>query len=167
MNSSNSRNEAVLICDTGPVLALARINFLPVLHELFPRCLLTEVVLAECLGKPMSFDALVIQESVKSNILDVVRAPPARAALTQLDFGERSVIEYALRHKAIALLDERHAREIARQLDVRVIGSIGVILLAKRKCYIDSAMYCIRRLVDSGYYLSPELVEQSRILAGE
>lgn len=167
MKSSNSRNEDTLICDTGPLLALARINFLPVLHKLFPSCFLTETVLAECLGKPQLPDARVIQAAVTTKILTVVKTPLVRDALCQLDEGEQSVLETALRRNAVALLDEKRGRILARQLGVRVIGSLGVILLAKHQHYIESAMPYIQSLSVSGYYLSPEFVEQCRLLAGE
>jgi hypothetical protein len=63
--------------------------------------------------------------------LDVHSCPDVDPALCALDSGEREAIALALATNAdTVLLDERKARQVARGRQLRVAGTLGVILLA-------------------------------------
>ncbi len=167
MKSGNSRTNELLVCDTGPLLALGRVGFLPILPGLFSSCLVPDIVCAECLAKPGFPDATAVQQAVAANWLEVVGALPIRPALQELDAGEAATIELALARSGVALLDEKRGRALARRFGVRVLGSLGVILLAKQCHCIPAVMPYVNRMAASGYYLSPDLITRCRILAGE
>jgi predicted nucleic acid-binding protein len=60
MTSNNLTNQ-LLVADTSPLLALARIDFLESLSHLFSSVFVTQTVLNECLIKPARQDAKSIQ----------------------------------------------------------------------------------------------------------
>lgn len=51
------------------------------------------------------------------------------------------------------VLDDPEARRCANSLNIRVIGSLGVVMLAKQKGLIIEAKPFIERLRQMGFYL--------------
>lgn len=167
MNSSNLTNETLLVADTGPLLALARIDVLHLLVDLFTRVVVTETVIQECLAKPERWDAQIIVRALEAGWLCREPDPPARAALSVLDQGEKTVLEYALRHNATVLMDERSGRQIAKKYQIQTIGAVGVLLLAKRRKILDQVKPRLYALRSSGYFLSEQLIADILDLAHE
>ena len=166
MNSDSFQNE-LLIADTGPLLALARVEMLPVLAGLFHRVILPDAVLEECLAKPDRQDAERIRQAVNSGILVVSAAPQARPQLSGLDRGEQAAIELALRKNGCLLMDERRGRLAAKALHLKVVGSLGILLLAKSHGVIPEVSPLLHRLRTSGYFLDVGLDTDVLRLAGE
>jgi uncharacterized protein len=86
-----------------------------------------------------------------------------------LNAGEAEAIVLAKEISADRLLiDERKGRRLAQAEGVRVIGLVGVVLLAKRKGLIPNARELIERLVnEAGVYLDPELINSALQTLGE
>ena len=70
-------------------------------------------------------------------------------------------------HADYLLVDERAARRAARALGLRVIGTLGVLLAAKRKRLITEVRPLLDELLRKGFWVSPRLVRQSLLAAGE
>lgn len=167
MNSHNSTTNQLLVADTSPLLALARIDFLQLLTRLFTRICVTESVLAECLIKPERLDAQRVQTALNSGWLLTVVDPSVRTTLLHLDRGEQTALEYALLENAVVLIDERLGRAAAKAHNLKMIGAPGVLLLAKHKGLLPSIRPPLNELINSGYFLSDELVAQVLALADE
>lgn len=167
MNSNNLTTEALLIADTSPLLALARVGFLQALSQLFTQVCVTESVLLECLAKPERHDALAVQAALNAGWLVAVADPNPRASLQALDRGEQTALEYALVHQAIVLIDERLGRQAAKNHQIKMIGAPGVLLLAKRRGLLPALKPLLDELVASGYFLSDALIAQLLELAHE
>jgi len=53
---------------------------------------------------------------------------------SSIDYGEAEVIALALEKKTdLVLLDEKEAREVAERLGFRVLGTVGLLIWAKRE----------------------------------
>lgn len=77
-------------------------------------------------------------------------------------------ISLALENKESALLiDEAKGREIARHLDVPVIGLTGLLLLAKKKNMISAVMPLLIEIRDNGYCLSDKFLKDISELSHE
>lgn len=167
MSLSNLRIDQLLVADTSPLLALARVDFLPVLRALFNRVCITQSVVAECLLKSERVDAQRVQSAITAGLLLVVPDPPVRASLSHLDRGEQTVLEYALLEQATVLIDERLGRLTAKAHHLKMIGAPGVLLLAKRKGLLSAVKPKLDELIASGYFLSDVLVAQILEIANE
>lgn len=167
MSFSNLRTNQLLVADTSPLLALARLNFLTVLGQLFSSVCVTQTVIAECLAKPGSKDALRIQEALADGRLVVVNDPVVRSSLKHLDVGEMSALEYAIRESATILIDERAGRLAAKAHHLNVIGTLGILLLAKRRGVLPFIKPKIYELRNSGYFISEGLIADVLEIAGE
>lgn len=167
MNSNNSTTKQLLVADTSPLLALARVNFLEPLSELFSRVYVTQCVLRECLIKPERPDAQRVQAALNACWLVPIADPQVRASLLHLDIGEQTALECALAEGATVLIDERLGRITAKKHHLKIIGAPGVLLLAKHKGMLPVVMPKIHELIASGYFLSDALVAHVLELSNE
>jgi hypothetical protein len=69
----------------------------------------------------------------------------------ELDQGEAEVIALARQERAeIVLLDEKEARRLAGRLSMRVLGTVGVLIWAKRQGKITDLGAALEDLQDRG-----------------
>lgn len=93
---------------------------------------------------------------------------PAPIADLDLGAGEKSVLAWALAHPgAEAILDDRVARRCALDLGLRVRGTFGLVLNAKKNGLIPAARPVAEELRGAGLYLSDKLMSQMLALVGE
>lgn len=118
----------VLICNTGPLIALAKLDRLALLGSLgFQHVVIPPGVQRELLAK-VGPESVAIDAALTS-ILAVEQTPDAdadlQALVADLDLGEREVLLLATDYgeEVLLLLDDRAARRVARTLDYRVTGS--------------------------------------------
>lgn len=79
---------------------------------------------------------------------------------SRLDRGEASSIALALEiDNSTLIIDEIKGRKIALSLNVNIIGTIGIILLANKKGLINDVIGIILRLVNKGFRLSDKLLD--------
>ena len=92
-----------------------------------------------------------------------------RNELRNLDPGETEAVALALDLKAeIILLDELRGRAVARQLGLHAIGTLGVLIEAKRRGLVPSFRDELQRLDrDSQLQLSEEIKALAIRMAGE
>jgi predicted nucleic acid-binding protein len=94
--------------------------------------------------------------------------PSPRVAIWNLGSGETAVLSYALAHPGIrAVIDDAAARRCARTLGIPLLGTGGILVLAKRRGLLPSVSQGLNRLRDSGLWLSDDLIRLLLIQAGE
>lgn len=91
----------------------------------------------------------------------------ARALRMQVDGGEAEAIALALRRGLPVILDDRRARLAARNLGLAVIGTLGVLMRAKRAGEIPLIKPVIEELAAQDFFLAPALVSEALRLVGE
>jgi predicted nucleic acid-binding protein len=96
-------------------------------------------------------------------------ADPRRAdLLSDLDRGEAEVLALAQeRHADLVVLDERLARRYARRLNLKLTGTLGVLLRAKQQGLVPAIKPLIEQLVQGGIRLSDDVIAKTLQLAGE
>lgn len=158
-----------IVADSGPLIALARIDLLHLPAAIYGQALLTQTVLDECLAGGGRTDALAIAQAVAKGHFVVSLSPalPATLAVRQLDAGEASALALAMERGATVLLDELRGRRAASELAIPVVGLCGLLLLAKRQSLLPAVLPLLQRVRAAGYFLSDELLAQIRRLADE
>lgn len=97
-----------------------------------------------------------------------LQQPDPVVAAWDLGAGETFVLTYARQHGDFeAIIDDRAARNCAKSLQLRVRGTLGIILLAKQAGLISEVKPFIKELRDVGLHLNPLLDQQILELAGE
>ena len=88
--------------------------------------------------------------------------------LEMVDHGEAETIAFALENEVdVLLLDDKDARKIARSFGLRVTGTLGLLLLAKRKGLISQIAPYVEELRRNGFRISEEVVKRVLKEAGE
>jgi len=158
--SSEAREEELLVVSNSSVIiALARICRLDLLGRLFRRILVPEAVWREVTveGKPGS-------EKVRgTRFIHVERVRNERLASLLKEFvdeGESEAIMLALEVNAdILLVDDRDARDLAKKLGLQVMGTLGVLALAKYRGLVQEVKPIIDELIESGFWISKRILE--------
>ena len=160
------------VCNASPVIALAKIDRLSLLRELSSSVLIPETVFHEVLAKP-GLDASRILSASRS-FLDVrnppvIPDPSVQFASRQLDAGEQEVIALASAIPApvTVLLDDAAGRRVASRLGLPLLGFVGLLLLAKQRLQIAAVLPLVEQARNHGYWLSDEILEIAKSLAGE
>ncbi len=156
----------LVVADAGPLIALARLGSLALLPGLFSQALVTPQVLAECEARHDRDEGAAVRAAINTGSL-YLQPPPTPLPGWGVDAGESSAIALALATGAGVLMDDRAGRNVARTLGLNVIGTAGLLVLAKRRGQISTVRGHLEFLVDSGYFLGPEVVTDVLRLAGE
>lgn len=141
----------VIVADTSCLIVLQNINELPLLQKLFGKVSITEEVREEFgLPLPEWIKICAVTNLSKKDSLSLI-----------LDKGEASSIALCLESSdALLIIDERKGRRIANELKIQTIGTIGILLAAKKNDLIKSTDTLIQRMEDAGFYISQNLKEK-------
>lgn len=152
---------AIVIADASPLIALARVEGLGWLQQLFNHVLVTEVVLGEVLTGRYPDTEAPIQGALAAGWLTVVAVSSSEPPLPDLDEGEASSIRLALASEgpALLLIDERFGRAVAQELGLHVAGTAAVIGLARQRGLIASAWQVFAALHASDFRLAPAVIQ--------
>ena len=89
-------------------------------------------------------------------------------AYANLDLGEAEVLALGEETDArLLIIDEEKGRRFAQRLGFSVIGTLGVLLLAKDEGHLDQVGPVVEAVQGVGLYLKPSLVAKVLELAGE
>lgn len=139
------------------LIALERIGRLDIPPQVFATVTAPPAVQAE-LGAPV--DWLVIKP--------VQNAAVVAALKTQIDDGEAHAIALAMElGDVILILDDKKARRVARQIGLKVLGTIGILVRAKRKSVIPAVEPLLTALEQAGFHMTATLRQEALRLSGE
>jgi uncharacterized protein len=160
-----------IICNTGPMIALAGIHNLEILKSLYDNVIVPEPVHGEILRGGKSFtglDAYKEAEAVWIKVTKLEKSPdPLLANL--LDEGEASVIHLAreLQIERI-LMDERKGRRVARDIyNLKVTGTARLLIDAKKAGLISSVSDSLQKMRNTGYWIHEKIFQAALKEAGE
>jgi predicted nucleic acid-binding protein len=149
----------IFLGDVGGLSWLTRLGDSPVV---VPRAVAVEVE-AGSEGKSI---LTAVERDPGFSLLDDVPIP-SLINVWNLGHGESQVIAHGFAQGGIMILDDRLARQCARSLGLGVIGTLGIILEAKHRGWIEAARPIIQQLMDRKMYLSSNLVQAALREAGE
>lgn len=162
-----------IITNSTPIISLSIIGKLHLLHELFeevyvPEAVYREIVHGESKKEYGREELKNTVEEERFQLLQIKNKQLVNTLYGKLHEGELEVIvgakELGLQN---VLLDERVARSLAKTFLLRPIGTIGILLLAKKKGKIEKVKPLLDQLIANGIFLSKSLYEQVLIEAGE
>ncbi|MCF6210265.1 MAG: hypothetical protein L3J88_14520 [Gammaproteobacteria bacterium] len=145
----------VVVADTGPLIAFARLDLLALLPDMLGILLVPDVVLSECLYVPSRPDAKAIQRAMDAGLLEIRAAQFSLADdwPSALGMGEQAAIHLAQKLGCQILMDDKLARRTAASMELHVIGTAEVLIKAKRLARIEAVAPLLHTLQASGYHL--------------
>lgn len=160
--------ETAAVADSGPLICLARINLLELLPRLFSKVLLPPEVWNEVTVKGQGHPGAHEINRVTWFVFQTPDPHLVKPLSILVDEGEAQAIALAQTIPGcIILLDDARARKIASRLEIKQIGTIGLLLRAKRRGMIDKIKPHIDALVENGIYIRQELIDAVLKDAGE
>ena len=159
----------IVVSDATPIISLAKIEMLDILGILYDEVLLPKAVYDEvCRNKTFADEAAAIKKCAFVQVKTVNMEQSVRLLrATGLDSGESEAIVLAdSLPDSLLLIDERKGRQIALNIGIQIIGTLGILLHAKRlglvphiKPLLDTLLKANIRISESLYH---SVLEQAK-----
>ena len=147
----------VCLPDTSCLIHLSRIDRLSLLRTLYDDIRIPPAVHEEYGEVPRGAEV-----AATSN------APLVRLLRRTVDAGEAEIIALGTElDPAHVILDDAAARSEAKELDLTILGTIGLVLRAKRQGHISAVRPLLHTLQGSGFWMSEVLYRHALRRAGE
>lgn len=143
--------------DTSCLIHLERIGRLDLLYALYDEFRIPPAVRDEFGRVPKEVDVVPVENR---SLVQELR--------NTLDAGEAELIALALESKPVhVILDDAAARAKAKEFQLSVLGTVGLLLRAKKSGYIDEVGPILRALRGKGFWISDRLYRRALHEAGE
>lgn len=156
-----------VVSNTTPIISLLKLNRFDLLKELYSQVYIPVAVYEEVeAGKTKSF----YKDLAHIEWINIVAIQDKQAIkyFLDLDSGEAEAIVLATEIKAdLIILDEKLGRFHARHADLKVTGTIGVLLKAKTEGLIGELKPLLNELTEKDVWISESLKEEILEKAGE
>lgn len=150
-----------IISNATPLIAFARISQLSLMREVLGQVAIPSAVAAEIsnyAGTVLGHIELADHPWIEVRTLG--SRERLQLLLPALDRGEAEVIALALeRRSTLVVVDELAGRKVAQSLGLKVIGSVGVLIQAKKLKKIPAVKPLIEAMHDAGIYFSQRFID--------
>lgn len=147
-----------IISDTSCLILLSNIGELDLLRKLYHNISTTIEVAGEY-GQILPYWI---------NVISTNNLQYQKILELQVDKGEASAIALAMEYfDCLLIVDDHKARKVATNLDIRITGTIGVIIKAKLNGITPSVKPIFNKIKVTDFRLSEELINNACLEAGE
>jgi predicted nucleic acid-binding protein len=157
----------IVVGDSSALVALSVCQALPLLELLFEKIYVPEAVYKEVSIKgkseadPLTDYLSARVKSVETNTFQVINS-------VNLGTGEQEAIALYMELSAdLLIIDDARAKKIAYANGLEVMGSVGVLLLAKQRGLINKIKPMLNLLAVSDIHLGSNIIEKALKLADE
>jgi hypothetical protein len=159
----------IVISDTTPLSELAKIGRLEILQEVYGRVVIPQEVFDEVTAwSHPAVNAIVSAKWIEIRPVGNPQEVLTLHSSTQLGLGECAAISLAEElHATRLLIDDLAARHQAQSRNLPVIGTVGVILVAKGLGVIPAVKDLLDGLVAHGTRIGQKLYQDALSIAGE
>lgn len=124
----------IVIADTTPIITLMKLQRLDLLEKLFDTVIVPHAVYEELISNinyPDEKQMIVECPFLKRLKVSDRQSIKILREVVGLDAGESEAIALAEEnHADLLIIDERKSRRVAKQMDLKIIGTIGILLQA-------------------------------------
>ena len=153
-------NPAVI--NASPLIFFTRGRHMDILHDFASPIFVPEPVADEIkMRGPKDVTAKALDNT---SWLEVVPTPATPEVIMEwgLGPGESAVLAFAHANPGMeAIIDDLNGRKCATLLKIPVRGTLGIVLVAKKRGLIPQARPVIEKLIDSGLYLSRQILDEA------
>lgn len=146
----------VVISDAGPIFSLAVLENLNLLNNFFD-----EIHIPNAVWEEISLDKSTVHfEQISNFFKDKVVEIEGKNHLTfVMDYGEsEAIILYQELEANFLLIDDKKARTYAENLGINCIGTLGILIKAKEKGFIQNLNPLFQKLLQNKRYYSINLL---------
>ena len=156
----------IVVSDSSPLIALSSIDRLDLMQLLFDTVVIPVSVRDEVIGTAtkigVELPSFISVEPVAADL-------PVRFLKLNLHAGESEAIALALERGVQGIiLDDKQAREIADELGLKVIGTLGLLILAKRKGLLSEVRPVMAQIIERvNFRITPSVLNRALSLIDE
>ncbi|MGC9354592.1 MAG: DUF3368 domain-containing protein [Mariniphaga sp.] len=148
----------IIISDTSCLILFEKLNRLELLHSVFGKVTITQIVADEFERTIPEF--IEIENPTDKNYQRILES--------FLDSGEASAIALALeKEEPLLIVDDYKARREAKQLRIKYTGTLGVLVIAKELDLINSVTELMEEIKKTDFRVSDKLIEEIKMKSGE
>ena len=159
----------IIVSDTSPLIALAKLDRLDLLLKLFSEIHIPKAVYLAATCDRYRDDSQLIHHYVEQyvSVHNDCNDENYKIFKAILDEGEAQALSLATKMGCGVLIDERLGRLIARQRAISCVGIMGVLLQAKYKGQVQAVKPLIEQLLQQNYRVSDKVIDLVLQKAGE
>ena len=147
----------LVIPDTSCFILFTKIDFLNILQETFDDILTTDEVIKEY-GTSLSW--VTVRNDYDKNTYQKLRKT--------FGPGESSCIALAQKEDdPLLIIDDKRAKRVAQEIGIECMGSIGVLIVAKRKGVITAIRPIIDEIAKTDFRISERIIRIALELVDE
>lgn len=155
------------VINASPVILLAKVGLIGIVPSLADTFVVPQPVVEEILSVRGDAATRWLTNEGRTFVRPAV-VELTHLAGSEIGPGERAVISWAATHRGfIAVLDDREARKIAQELNIKVLGTVGIVLRLKKAGLISEAKPHLAKIRQVGGFISEELFREALHTAGE
>ena len=150
----------IVVSDTTPIISLTKLDMLDILGRFYDEVLLPKTVFEEVCRNPMfAAEAEAVQKCVFMKVKAVSHIQSVKILRAAgLDLGESEAIVLAdTMPDSLLLMDERKGRQIALNMGIQIIGTLGILLQAKMLGLIKNIKPLLDTLLNENIRISETL----------
>ncbi len=153
----------IVVSDTTPIISLLKIGRLTLLRDLFEKVCIPRAVYEELIAdKRYESEALQIMQAdyIEQRDVDKVSDVEFLQRVSGLDLGESEAIILSDEITSdLLLMDEALGRNVARNMGIRVMGTIGMLRVAYQEKILtaEEVRECVDTMQSAGRYISESL----------
>lgn len=159
----------IVVSDTSSINYLALMGLQELLPKLFGEVVVPPAVVRELsagvsihpvIGAALDAEWLLVKDLIGPGLPEDVRR--------SLDPGEAEAIALAIEMQATLLIDDLDGRNYAMSIQLPVLGTLGVLAMARRNALVGPLAPLIDRLIrELGFRASPKIINGVLRSAGE
>jgi len=155
------------IVNSSPLIFLSKADYLDLLKLVADKIVVPDSVILEINRR--GHNDVTVQALQKADWLQSIKVKPKSLIQAwDLGLGETAVLSDALHKTDVkAIIDDSLARKCAETHNIPLLGTLGIILLAKKQCLISKARPVMYELRRHGMYLKDSTLNQALALVGE
>jgi predicted nucleic acid-binding protein len=143
--------QTLIISDTACLILFDKIGEFEILRKLFQTVTITSIIAEEF--KKQTPDWVIIKDPQNTN--NVVNYSKV------VDQGEASALALSIEiENSLLIFDDLKARKLAEELNLKYTGSIGILVLAKRRGLIEDIDELIAKIQATNFRLTKVFIEK-------
>lgn len=156
----------ILVADSSALIALSACNSLMLLEQLFDTVIVPQTVYDEVI-QPDKKES----QALKSYLQGKVRKVDMSHYIYLDGFADAGETQAMILYKQISadklLIDDKRGRKVAQLNNINIIGSMGILLVAKQRNLITNISSKLEQIQRADIYLQSSLIASVLELAGE
>lgn len=153
-------NKPVVISNSTPIILLQKIGQLDLLRQLYSKICIANAVYQEVIidGAEKTGQGDFISKYDWIEIAEIKNIEAKTMFTTSLHDGEVETMILSMEKSAdLCIIDDLLARKYAKRFNLNIIGTLGLLVTAKKRGFVKEVKPLINQLIEAGMFVGDDL----------